>query len=676
MVLDLVSVLSFGFFEFTLLMIGLRLTFELNERHALSKTVIMIFLVSINIIMSASIAGVFSFLQLNDSMNYLLASTIIALILNFGFKKSELKKYLNYTVDLFNSLFNAIINWKVLIAFSIVLPIILAVIRPIDETDSLYLMNFLLSWSFNQGTPYSTTIQYVEFWNLSYLPSLIITNSDLFLWFDSLKAVVIVGLGGYLLGRTIGIPKNLNSITVFTGILFFHFWQWGPSGIATLKNDMILACGLVLVSYFIVKKAKNEQKFHDSILFLIGVIFLFVKFSGVFYVILAILIILLIYKGRPFKINKTTSIAFLFAILVLLGTSGHYYLNNVFEFGTPFYPIKLSILGIDLIQGPTDTSNTSILSEFNNPEVWRLLFFQYNTLRAGILFPVILSVGLFVTIAVICYMVFTKIKYQKYEKYLFALPLFIFGSWILYFATSWSASHNPGDFFYISKLASLRYIEGGILVTELFFVYILLRLRVPEKIIIIPITVHLISRLMYLYLLPRYFDYSIIIFPIIIFVGLLIIKNKIWISQPKIIAISILGISFFIFSPILVEDNRIAWVPWWKNVVTEIYTSESSNVVLMIERGNFDYRNNQYPLYGNNFQHNVVVMTEEEFKNKIELNKIKTDTGWQKPDYIVKLCDPNFSCESELENFASRILDYGYATKVLERSAILLKSTE
>ena len=677
MVLDLGSVLWYCFFEFTLLMIGLRCTYELNRLHALSKAETVVFLISINIILSASFSSVFSSLQSNYSLNYLLIASIVAIALNFGFRKSELKKYQNYILQLFNSLFNRIINWKVLVAFSLTLPILLSVIRPIDETDSLFQMNHILSWSFNLGTPYDITDRYVQFWNLSYLPSLVITNSDLFLWFNSLKPVIIIGLITYLFGRTLGIPKYLTGIIVFSGILFFHFWQFGPTGIPTIKNDMIVASGLILVGYFIVKKAKDEQKFHDFILFLIGAIFLIIKSSGVFYLIFAILIIILISIGKPFKINKTIFIAFSLGILVLLSTSGHYYLNNFIEFGNPFYPIKLSILEIELFNGPTDTSNTSILSSLDNAEVWQFLFFPSNPIKAGFLFPVILFIGLFGSLATIGYTIFSKIKYQKLEKLLFALPAFIFGTWILYFATSWSASHNPGDFFYVSGLASLRYVEGGILITELFFAYILLRLKVPEKIILIPIIVHLISRLLWLFLiLPPYVDYIIMIFPIIIFALLLLIKNKIRVRQPKIVAIFIIGISFFIFSPMLVEDNRIGWVPWWNNVVSEIYSSDPSNVLLIIERGNFDYSFAKYPLYGDKFQHDVFLMTEEEFQNEIELEKTNEGIIRQNPDYIVKLCNPNFQCEFELEEFASRISKFNYTTTVLEDRAILLKSGE
>lgn len=676
MVLELVGVIWYSFYEFTLLMIGFRCTYELNQRHPFSKTETGIFLVSINIILSATFSSIFSFLQLNDNINYLLVAALPAIILNFGFKKKELKKYLNYILEFFNSLFKSVVNWKILAAFSLTLPILLSIIRPIDETDSLYQMNFILSWTFNQGTPYGLSDHYVQFWNLTYLPSVVLTNSDLFLWFNSLKPVVVICLSAYLFGRILGIPNNLNGLIVFTGILFLHFWQFGPSGIPTLKNDMIVASGLVLVGYFIVKKAKDEQKFHDSILFLIGAIFLIVKHSGLFYLMFAILIIILICRGKSLKINKTSLILVVLGALALILTSGHYYLNNFLEFGTPFYPIKLSILGIELLEGPTDTSNTSILSSLDKTEVLGFLFFPTDPIKAGVLFPVILFVGLFGSVVTIGYTVFTKIKYQRFEKYLFALPIFVFGSWLLYFATPWSASHNPGDLVYVSSLASLRYIEGGIIITELFFVYILLRLRVPQKIILIPIFVHLISRLWYLYNnLPLYSNYDVIAYLIIILILLLLIKNKIQIWQPKAGVIFFIVISFFIFSPILVEENRGEWIPWWKNVVGEIYSLDSSDVLLIIEDGNFNYRNSKYPLYGDRFQHNVITMTEEKFRDEIDLIRSESMLK-QKPEYIIKLCDPNFECKPELKKFASRISMYNYTTTVLEEKAILLKLSE
>ena len=87
MVLDLASVLLYCFFEFALIMIGLRCTYKLDRLHALSKAETVVFLISINIILSASFSSVFSSLQSNYSLNYLLAASIVAIAINFGLRK-------------------------------------------------------------------------------------------------------------------------------------------------------------------------------------------------------------------------------------------------------------------------------------------------------------------------------------------------------------------------------------------------------------------------------------------------------------------------------------------------------------------------------------------------------------------------------------------------------------
>ena len=122
----------------------------------------------------------------------------------------------------------------------------------------------------------------------------------------------------------------------------------------------------------------------------------------------------------------------------------------------------------------------------------------------------------------------------------------------------------------------------------------------------------------------------------------------------------------------MIEENRIGWLPWWKNVVSEIYYSEPSEIALIIEPGSFDYWGTKYPLLGEKFQHTVSKYTEEELQNKIEDLREKEK---QKLNFVVKLCNPNISCEKELDEFEARMSELGYEIKANTPRSILLEST-
>ena len=220
MMADLINIILLIGFEFFIFLSSIRLTYFITKKYDkkfLDAELIIVW-VSINLGFNFIITSIFSFVQFNGPIQYIVTSLVIFSILHIN-KKFELKTYKDFLINTFNNIFEKILDWKVLIIIIILLPVILYSIRPIGSTDSLVLMNYLMDWSFNQYDPYTRAWSYVPLWELSYLPQLIISNSDNFFWLNSFKPIIIVGLGTYLIGRELKLPSNLIWISVFLSLV-------------------------------------------------------------------------------------------------------------------------------------------------------------------------------------------------------------------------------------------------------------------------------------------------------------------------------------------------------------------------------------------------------------------------------------------------------------------------
>ena len=139
--------------------------------------------------------------------------------------------------------------------------------------------------------------------------------------------------------------------------------------------------------------------------------------------------------------------------------------------------------------------------------------------------------------------------------------------------------------------------------------------------------------------------------------------------RPKIILLVIIGVSIFIFSPLIVEANRVVWFPYWSNVSSYTYESPASKIFLIEEPGSkSDIWTRTYPVYGKNFQHTVVVGTQN------NLVKDTIEAGFEPPEYVAKLCSFRYiECNSSLNKFENDLKPYGYERVVIDKNAILLK---
>jgi len=668
MAAEIINIIILICYEVLILFSCIRLTYFVTKRYQKKIAIPELVLIwtSLNLVLNFTIPSIFSFIQFNGIIQYLVTAVLIFSVLHIN-KKSELKIYKENILKIFNNIFVKIVEWKVLVIVILLLPFTLFSLRPVSDTDSLSVLNFLLEWYFNQNNPYFRAWEYVPVWELAYLPSLVISNSDNFFWLTSFKPMIILGLGTYLIGRELKLPTNFVWISVLGTLVFFNFWFSG-SNMGTLKNDFIFASGIILTVYSLIRSLRTNNDNLTYLLFILGLIFLTLKFSGFFLGLISILAFLLINRNRIIENKKKTVIwaAILFVVVFLL--TGHYYLFNLIEFGNPFYPVKVGLLGFEF--PGHDLSSTSILANLDQDQVKEVFFPTSHISRGGIFFPLIMMFGFVGSLGVIFFGLFGFFRRKKIEASLLIISLSIFITWNLFLITPYSAGQIGSlDFWVESELNSTRYVIGTIFLTELLFVFVLFKLKAPQYIIFSFFGINIISRYWILLTgLPKWFDYSLLIFPVISIIGLFLFGKYYKSFQHKILILAGISILVLLFSPSIVEANRVGWVPWWHDVVFYLHELPQSEIFVIKdpERIN-DIWDRTYPVYGKNFQHKVETGT---LDNLIE-KRFESEYGT--PEYVVMLCRTNMNCENILNKFEGDLKQYNYDMVAIDKDAILLK---
>ena len=269
--LELISLLFFLLFEILILSSSIRLFYLVVV--SVSKTSIpieksIIGFISLSMIFSIGIASVFSFTGFNDYPQYILSAGILTLALHI-IKKSNLPHFLNYLKQLAYTVSKNIFDWKIIVIFIGLIPMLWWGLVPPDDTDSLYLLNWNFLWMTNQSTPYYNYFNYLPFHQLSFVPSMVLTNSDNYFWMSMITPVILLGLVTYAIGKEFKLNKHLIWITVFSTLLFFRLWMsWGPA-FGSMKEDALMGVGLLLIVLALLNRKKENLNRLTFILFLL-----------------------------------------------------------------------------------------------------------------------------------------------------------------------------------------------------------------------------------------------------------------------------------------------------------------------------------------------------------------------------------------------------------------------
>jgi len=676
MTAEITGISFFMIFEVLLILSSIRIQYLIFKkiRKNIEGSELVITWIAIDLMLIIIIATIFSFLQLNGVIQYLMGSMLLFIILHFD-KKSNLISYYGYIGSKLTNISNNFFSWKILVMFFLILPLIISIIQPIENYDSLRFMYYIFDWSSNITTPYERAWSYVPIWELSYLPSFVISDSDNFFWLNSLKSLIIIGLGTYLIGKQLGISKNLASIVAYTGILFFIFWQievdprmlaWGGGEhIGALKNNHFYASGIILITFSIIRTIKTNFDRLSGVLLILGIIFITTRYFGILVAAVTIILFILFNRHNILHAKKKTLFFGIIGLFLIATTTGHYYLYNYIEYGNPFSILEINILGSEL-PGKSDWTGTSVASHLNEVDLWKALFLMPEIPRAGILFPIILAFGFLGTMGIITSLFSNYIKKRKLEASIMFLAIFILFNWIVYANTPLTAGHN--GITYVQTFTSLRFSEATLILTELFFIYFLYRIGFPEKVLLLVVGLHLISRYLLIYSqLPNYIDYFTLIYPIIIVIGIKFFLPYLK-TKPRIILFPVLLFLVLVYSPYIHDEHRKnAWAEGYYNVIQEIDDLQPLEIYIVGPYSEVT-GNHKYLFSGNNFQHNITVFTEYHFFKNLNNEKI------QPSEYLIKYCfDNRLGCMSNLPNFESKVSEYGYTTEAIDTSVILLK---
>jgi len=568
---ELVAILRFAGWETAVLAASIVLARALGRRGARPVEEQILAVLGIGIVLESSFAALFSFTGTNSPAAYWIAAMACgagAVATRYGREAlagaaGGLKTAGIFRYPRMSACFAGLLAPLVFLSF-----------HPVQESDSINYLHYLIDWMANRATPYCFATNYVAFWELSFLPSWTVTGLDLFFPLLALKAVLVLALAAWLAGRELGLRRHLLLWTVFGALLLGHLWG-ESSGVPTLKNDVLHGAGFVLLTVVVLRAARRRLHTADAALFALGAAFAAVKYTGIFMVALAAGALLWLELGRRKRLLHSAAV-FLAAGLFLLLTSGHYYLRNLLLYGNPFYPFQINFAFLHL-PGTADLSGTSILYNLGNPNLWRALFFPSGGISsAGVLFPLVLAAALASSVWLVA------LRPPALRQFAWAGGLLLAG-WFLYFRSVYGAGAVPGDLGFIVGLSTLRYVIGVLAVSELLLAALLAR-RSPRLALGL-VLVNAASRAAILYARLPGGNFPVrAVIAASAAVGLAVWLLARYTPPPRraLACVAAAALALVAGGPGIVERNRASWLPWWPDLKPALQAARSSSLAVLV----------------------------------------------------------------------------------------------
>jgi len=593
-----------------------------------------------------------------------------------------LNNYFSYFKETIYKISKNALHWKIVIIFIAIIPMLWWGLVPPDDTDSLYLLNFNLAWTTNQLTPYYNWFNYQPLHQLSFVPSMVITSSDNYFWFSMIKPVILLGLVTYAIGNELKLNKNLIWLSVFSSLVFFRIWMsWAPA-FGSLKDDAIMGAGFLLISLSILNTRKQSLSRLSFFLLLLGFVFVSAKWQGLSVIVIGIILFVLLNWKEIQKRKRTFYVWIGIIFLVFMIFSGHIFIQSILEYGNPFYPMKITIFGKEL-SGTRDysaLSSTSIISNIDDERVWQILFPTDKISPGGLLFPLTLAFGTVGCSVLILYNLGKYFRKRNHDVIILYLAIFVLLSWVIYFNTVLTACSAKDlectDIVHITDLHSMRYQFGTIFLTELFFVFVLVRIGLPNWAIFGIIGINLLSRLGIDYLrmqliFNKLIELELIIYPILIAIVLVFAMKFLKKDIGRVIIISAIGISIFILVPHVVDDLRVNHAVHWKSVMESVHELPSSKIFLIDKYNKASLFPSTYAIYGDRFQHKVEMGSFPELEKILETQKNNFNDY---PDYVVLLCHKAYEgCDEDKRKLSDELIKFNFIEKSNAKRGILFE---
>jgi hypothetical protein len=418
----------------------------------------------VKLLLGAAIPQWMAFFGLVSSMSFLGTSIFITLSVKVIAKRSQ------HFDETCKSLFESI--KKVLHAKFLPLTCLLASIAPaigsafgvIVEADSIINSNSIISIMKGNLSPLEYPWNYSMLWESSYLPSIQLLNSTIFIGVINLQNLAFLLFGIKSLLNELAISKlNANLILIGTSLSGL-VWGYTPNGISTLKNDLILGTTTLWLVAISIRYMSSRQILHlHKIILIVSCCFILSKFSGVFILVFFFGLLALLRRKTFFQIDLRYS---LFLILAILLTNGVYYLANFVEHRNPIFPFNFKI-GKFSLPGEIDTSGTRLIDQLDQVKTYEY-FFQLNNLfnsRIG---------TLFLLNFLICLLYILNKSFKKKSNIsnldIYLATLFL-GLWFMFLITPWSSGIASEPFFYLEQGYSYRYAIAAVMLTVILSTY-------------------------------------------------------------------------------------------------------------------------------------------------------------------------------------------------------------
>jgi len=375
-------------------------------------------------------------------------------------------------------------------------PVAMAVLAPISDVDSLAAFESVLAWRSGQFGLFDHVWNYPATWELIYVPALALGPSTDMLWFPGFLIVAAIACVGYSIARKVGLPAAVAVVCGFGTLTHYTMWS-GGSGAATLKNDMIVTFGTLMVVDGLLS-VRNED--NPSIAVFgrigIGIAFVTIKYLGVVSIpILLLLSLLLLGWNKAVAVIKWQPANIAMLTLPALVLTAPYYIRNLVLFYNPLYPMIIQIGGIEL-PGTTDLKGTSIVDHISDPEVWSIMLGLNRLHVSGLLFGMI-WIAAIVALAVVLVRSARLRVHLLPEHFVVAAGAILF---LFYCKSYWSAGSDPSNIGYLKwGNISSRYAIGAIVLAEIGLLAIAWRFEKVRYLALAVLATQVLSRCYFLY---------------------------------------------------------------------------------------------------------------------------------------------------------------------------------
>ncbi len=492
-------------------------------------------------------------------------------------------------------------RWMISCVLILFIPLIVQSVVPIGETDSLYAFNYLIPWLHNELSPLAHPLLwngYPALWETGILPALALTGNASTVWLMSAIPVAISALALFAIGQEIGLPSWL-SVLVGGDAMALRNWWIEASGVATIKNDMVLAAALLTLVLAILRWSRGRSEPATYALAAVAFSWLMAKYNGLEFAVvvctLGLVSATVIRAYRPERVRLWWHVhrpvlvrwAAIAAVLTIPGLV--YYIRNLVLLGNPVAPFTLTVLGRVIFQGTVALDpGTSLLANISSPQLWSALLPGTTLGLEGPLFFPIFLVALASGPLTLLLALLWRVQYHKAWPFERVVPLLLCGAfgglafWLFYFSA-------PFAFPYMWHLTTLRYAEGALGLIELSLAGWLILAGLPPGFVALPFAISFVWRIAILYQFwfesASHFVASSVI-PVIVGLILALLYILGWLAgaRGRVAVALAVAVASFAVVPLYVANTSF-WAWPWGGIPQRLFFAPGGSRVLLISDG-------------------------------------------------------------------------------------------